>query len=152
LRPKLKVYLDTSVVSALYDERNPERKSLTESFFSEISKFEIYVSTFTLAEIEKTPDLDIKQRMNQKISEFLVLNISDDVEGLAKEIIESGAISDAYSEDAYHISIAIMNEMDYLLSWNFRHIVRKKTKDIIRMLTTINNLRQIEIITPPELL
>lgn len=52
--------------------------------------------------------------MNEKISEFLVLNISDDVEDLAKEIILSGAISDAYSEDAYHISIAIMNEIDYL--------------------------------------
>lgn len=114
MRPKLKLYLDTSVLSALFDERNPERKSLTESFFSEINKFEIYISTFTLAEIEKTPDLEIKQRMNEKISEFLVLNISDDVEDLAKEIILSGAISDAYSEDAYHISIAIMNEIDYL--------------------------------------
>jgi predicted nucleic acid-binding protein len=41
MRPKLKLYLDTSVISALFDERNPERKSLTESFFAEISKFDI---------------------------------------------------------------------------------------------------------------
>ena len=33
MKHKLKVYLDTSVISALFDDRNPERKSLTESFF-----------------------------------------------------------------------------------------------------------------------
>jgi len=71
---------------------------------------------------------------------------------LTQEILQSNAINKAYSEDAYHIAIAIINKMDFLLSWNFRHIVRKKTKDIIRMITTLNNLRQIEIITPAELL
>ncbi|MBY9019340.1 MAG: PIN domain nuclease, partial [Candidatus Lokiarchaeota archaeon] len=74
------------------------------------------------------------------------------IEEIADEIILSGAINQSYLEDAFHIATAIMNEMDYLLSWNFRHIVRKKTKDIIRMITTINNLRQIEIVTPAELL
>ncbi len=49
-------------------------------------------------------------------------------------------------------AVAIINEMDFLLSWNFRHLVRKKTKDIVRMISTLNNLRQIEIITPAELL
>lgn len=57
-----------------------------------------------------------------------------------------------YSEDAYHVAVAIINNVDFLLSWNFRHIVRKKTKDIIKMIITINNLRQVEIITPAELL
>lgn len=50
------------------------------------------------------------------------------------------------------IAVAIINNVDFLLSWNFRHIVRKKTKDIIKMIITINNLRQVEIITPAELL
>ena len=152
MRPKLKLYLDTSVISALFDERNPERKSLTESFFAEISKFDIYVSTFTLAEIEKTPDPVVKKKMIGKVSKIQVLNITSDIEEIADEIILSGAINQSYLEDAFRIATAIMNEMDYLLSWNFRHIVRKKTKDIIRMITTINNLRQIEIVTPAELL
>ena len=42
--------------------------------------------------------------------------------------------------------------MDFLLSWNFRHIVRNKTRDIVRMINTLNNLKQISIITPAELL
>lgn len=90
--------------------------------------------------------------MNEKIANFSILNISDDIEVLVKDLIRKGAINESYSEDAYHIAIAIINEMDFLLSWNFRHIVRKKTKDIVRMICTLNNLRQIEIITPAELL
>jgi predicted nucleic acid-binding protein len=39
LKHRLKVYLDTSVFSALFDERNPERRSLTESFFKEIENY-----------------------------------------------------------------------------------------------------------------
>ncbi|TFF88338.1 MAG: hypothetical protein EU550_01475 [Promethearchaeota archaeon] len=152
MKPKLKVYLDTSVVSALFDERNPERKSLTESFFEEIEIFEVYISNYTILEIEKTPDETIKEKMKDKIIQYSVLSTSKEVEELANEIIQSGAINKAYMEDAYHISIAILNDMDFLLSWNFRHIVRKKTKDIIRMITTLSNLRQIEILTPAELL
>ena len=152
MKHRLKVYLDTSVISALFDERNPERKSLTESFFKEIENFETFISNITIAEIEKTPDKQIKKNMKQKIEDFSVLTLSDEIEELSIEIIQSGAINESYSEDAYHIAIAIINEMDFLLSWNFRHIVRKKTKDIVRMICTLSNLRQIEIITPAELL
>ena len=51
----MRIYLDTSVLSALFDERNPERKSLTEAFFKEIESFETYISEITIAEIERTP-------------------------------------------------------------------------------------------------
>jgi len=40
----------------------------------------------------------------------------------------------------------------YLLSWNFKHIVRRKTRDIVRMVNTLNNFRQIEIMALAELL
>lgn len=152
MKPKLKLYLDTSVVSALFDERNPERKSLTDSFFEECEKFRIYISDITIAEIGKTPDEEIKNLMNEKIAKFFVLEVSDEVEDLTREIIQKGAVNESYLEDAYHIAIAIINEMDILLSWNFRHIVRNKTRDIVRVICTLNNLRQIEIITPAELL
>ncbi|PXF52775.1 MAG: hypothetical protein C4B56_04375 [Candidatus Methanophagaceae archaeon] len=43
MRRKIRVYLVTSVISALFDERNPERKSLTEAFFAEIDNFETFI-------------------------------------------------------------------------------------------------------------
>jgi len=152
MKYRLKIYLDTSVISALFDEKNPERKTLTELFFSEIKNYDVYVSSITIAEVNNTPDEELKQKMKKKLEPFSVLTISEEVEDLTKKILEMNAIQESYSEDAYHVAVAIINNVDFLLSWNFRHIVRKKTKDIIKMIITINNLRQVEIITPAELL
>lgn len=148
----MKIYLDTSVISALFDDKNPERKVLTEEFFSIKKDFQIYISEISLAEIKKTPDIKIREKMNNFICKFSTLKLTNTVESLAKKYISYGAIPSTYTEDAYHIGIAVINEVDYLLSWNFRHIVRKKTRDIVRMVNTLNNLKNIEIITPAELL
>ena len=149
---KLKTYLDTSVISALFDERNPERKSLTESFFNEIESFAPSVSEITIAEIERTPDPALRSEMKEVAMQFPALPITDDVEGLADEYVRYGAVPDSYLEDAYHIAVAVINEMDCILSWNFRHIVRRKTRDIVKMVNTVNAFRHIEIMTPAELL
>ena len=140
------------MISALFDERNPERRSLTESFFREIDNFETHVSEITVAEIERAPDLELRNKMKETTSLFSILPLTDDVEWLTNEYVRYGAVPKSYLEDAYHIAIAVVNEMDYLLSWNFKHIVRRKTRDIVRMVNTLNNLRQIEIMTPAELL
>jgi len=148
----MRIYLDTSVISALFDARNPERKSLTEAFFTEIENFEPHISEITVAEIERTPDPELQNKMKEMVSQFSLLTVTDDVEWLAKEYVRYDAVPESYPEDTYHIAIAVINEMDYLLSWNFRHIVRRKTKDIIRMVNTLNGLSQIEIMAPGELL
>jgi len=148
----MKMYLDTSVISALFDDRNPERQALTEEFFSRIDIYDVYISELTIAEIESTPDQSLKNKMKQIIKDFSVLEINESVEELAKECVNYGAVPESYQEDAYHIAVAILNEMDYLISWNFRHIVRRITKDIVRMISTLRNLKQVEITTPGELL
>ena len=152
MKRKMKLYLDTSVISALFDERNPERKSLTESFFKETGDYEVFVSEITIAEIERTPEPVIQIKMRKAIFPFSILALNEEVEHLAAEYIRHMAIPDGYPEDAYHIAIAVVNDMDFLLSWNFRHIVRRRTKDIVRMVNTTNKFGEIEIITPAELL
>lgn len=78
--------------------------------------------------------------------------MTDRIEELANEYVRHKAVPESYPEDTYHIAIAVINEMDYLLSWNFRHLVRRKTRDIVRMINTLENLNHVEIITPAELL
>lgn len=63
----MKIYLDTSVISALFDDRNPERKVLTEEFFSKIGIYNTYISELTVAEIERTPDQTLRSKMKQAI-------------------------------------------------------------------------------------
>ncbi|MBU7027742.1 MAG: PIN domain-containing protein [Theionarchaea archaeon] len=152
MKKKIKVYLDTSVISALFDKRNPERKSLTEVFFTFIEEFDPYISEITGSEIERTPNAELRTNMKNTIVQFPVLFLTEDSEWLANEYIRYGAVPERYTEDAYHIAVAVINEMDFLLSWNFKHIVRRKTKDIVAMVNTLNRLKHIEIMTPAELL
>ncbi|MHA1784898.1 MAG: PIN domain-containing protein [Candidatus Helarchaeota archaeon] len=148
----MKIYLDTSVISALFDKNNPERQSLTRNFFNNLNNFEVYISEITILEIDRVPDNNLKVEMNKISSQYSILSLSENIESLASLYIKNGAIPEKYSEDAYHIAIAVINEIDFLLSWNFRHIVKRKTKDIVRMVNTLNNLKQIEIMTPAELI
>lgn len=152
LKTKIKIYLDTSVISALFDDKNPERKSLTEEFFANIGDFEVYVSNLTMAEIEKTTDEGLKDNMLKAIEKLSVLELTGEDETLAKEYIAQGGIPENFPEDAYHIAVAACNSMEFILSWNYRHIVRRKTKDVIRMVNTIKGYPNIEITTPGEML
>lgn len=68
MKRKTRVYLDTSVNSVLFDERNHERKSLTETFFREIGNFETFISEFTVAEIECTPDTALRRKMKEAVA------------------------------------------------------------------------------------
>jgi len=152
IKSKFKVYLDSSVISALYDSRNPDRKALTEEFFNQINNFDVFISEINIQEIERTNNIKLKTKMKNLISGFHQLLLNDEIDHLAKEYISYGAIPETYSEDAYHIAVSVINELDYLLSWNFKHFIRRRTREIVKMINTLNNLKQIEIITPAELL
>jgi len=140
------------VISAYFDQRNPERLFLTRAFFHRIDAYEVLVSEVTVAEIEQVRDLILKNEMLTLIGPFPVLRLTHISEQLAAEYVRSGAVPKSYPEDAYHLALAVTGDVDLILSWNFRHIVRRKTKDIVRMISTMRGLRQVEIATPAELL
>ena len=91
MKRKLKIYLDTSVISALFDARNPERKSLTESFFEQIESFDPFISEITVAEIERTPDPALRSKMKEVALQFTSLPLTDDIKGLADEYVRATA-------------------------------------------------------------
>jgi predicted nucleic acid-binding protein len=70
MRRRMRVYLDTSVISALFNERNPERKSLTKAFFEEVGNFEAFISEITVAEIERTLDIALRSKMKEAVEQF----------------------------------------------------------------------------------
>jgi predicted nucleic acid-binding protein len=123
---KIKLYLDTSVPSAYYDTSRPLRQLITQKWFeNEALSYELYISVITVEEIGKIKN-DVKR---QNISELTVkykmkvLGISDKAKELADEYMKKGAIPESEPEDAYHIAIASINELNALASWNFKHIV-----------------------------
>lgn len=69
---------------------------------------------------------------------------------MKQKIYLDTSIPSMYYDD-YHIAIATVNQMDFLVSWNFRHIVNVKTKQMVNLINLQNGYKTIEIIAPPEL-
>ena len=149
---EFKIYLDTSVISALFDIRNPERQDLTESFIKNIGDYECYISEVVLAEINDIKHISLKEKFRNAVINYKVLEINEENRKLSNRYIENNAIPKKYSEDALHIAIATLNKIDYLLSWNFRHIVKIKTRKIINEVNLSLGYSKLKIITPAELL
>lgn len=145
-----KVYLDTSVISALYDERTPERLQLTQKAWNNLNKYKVCISELVLDELKAAPDEKRKYFLDS-VSEFKVLNILQEAKDLANEYIAADIFPEKYRDDALHVAIAAVNNIKYLLSWNFEHLVKVKTRKMVSLINTKLDYNEIEIIAPPEL-
>ncbi len=152
MHKRIRVYLDTSVISALFDGRNPERQGLTREFFEQMETFDVYISEVVLAEIDDIRDAQLKNKLINAAISFEILPIDEESRRLASEYVTQGAIPADYSEDALHIAISTINAIDYLLSWNFRHIVKVKTRRIVNMVNLSLGYSDLKIVTPAELI
>jgi len=147
----VKVYLDTSVPSAYYDNRQPERQKMTKDFWPMLKDYEVSVSDVTIGELKRHKDERIKENMLNLIKDYDVLKSSPESEALAKAYVENGIIKERFKEDADHIAIATIAEVDYLISWNFGHLVNVKTRERVKALNILKGYKPIEIIALPEL-
>jgi hypothetical protein len=79
------------------------------------------------------------------------LEINDAADRLAKRFLEEGAIPVSSPEDALHISLATVHGMDFLLTWNFRHINNAELKTRIRNIIEAEGYESPVICSPEEL-
>ena len=72
-------------------------------------------------------------RRLEVIKDFAVLDLNDEVERIAKSLLDGGYIPTKNIEDAIHIALATVHGMDYLVTWNFRHINNATMRSRIRV-------------------
>jgi predicted nucleic acid-binding protein len=145
-----KVYLDTSVISALFDSRTPERKSLTKLMWQNLKEYDVYISEIVMEEISLVSD-ELKTSFTAAVDKFTILTLTDEIENLAMEYVKQGIFPQKYYDDALHVAFASVNRIDYLLSWNFKHLVKVKTRRLVALLNSLKEYQPVEIIAPPEL-
>ena len=78
------------------------------------------------------------------------LTLGYDSQLLAKEYMKRNIIPAKYEDDAFHIAIASVNNLDVIVSWNFKHIVKLKTKREVAGINTLMGYKPIEIYSPLE--
>lgn len=148
---KLKIFLDTSVYSAIFDKRDINRQSLTKDFWSNIEKYDLYYSEINVEEIEAVRDVELKKKMKALLEEGKRIEVTEEVEYLSKRYIEEGLIPKIYENDAHLVALTTVHSLDILVSWNFKHLVKRKTRIGVNLINLKEGYKTIEILAPPEL-
>ncbi len=79
------------------------------------------------------------------------LSVSEEAQVIAEQLISALAVPAKSEEDALHIGIAAANSIDFLLTWNFKHINNASTKTAIRRVIEGLGYQCPELCSPEEL-
>lgn len=152
---KLKVYLDTSVISHLHQLDATEKMNDTLVFWEDLmhKKYNIFTATTTLTEIADCGEQK-RNLLEKHLSEidFSLISLSPEIELLANKIIEQGILTKKSYDDCIHIASAVISECDLIASWNFKHMVNIKTINGIRAVNLLSGYKPIDIYTPSMLI
>ncbi|HLW78809.1 MAG TPA: PIN domain-containing protein [Terriglobia bacterium] len=143
--------MDTSVFSALYDNRVSDRRRETEEFWERRGQCEIATSELTREELEQTPDPARRAALRQLLDSVVVHPVSDEMRRLAASYVRSGTFTAVTYNDALHVAAAVLTNQDILLSWNFKHLVNRRRRAQINEGNISLGLPTIEIVAPPEM-
>lgn len=156
---KFKIYLDTSVINFLFADDAPEKKEVTVDFFDGIvgqDIYDIYVSAIVIDEINKTRNVEKRQKLLDVIRHYNIplIDLSgarSEIEKLAGLYIENKIIPVNKLEDALHVAIATVHEFDLLLSWNYKHLANvNKERQILLINISEGYTKPFRLITPME--
>jgi hypothetical protein len=147
-----KVYLETTLFN-FYVDKDRDAHTDTVKLFKEISqrKYEAYTSTYVTEELENAPEAK-RDKMMKLITKYniAVLAPTDEAVRIADIYVAEGVIPQKYHTDGLHIAIATVNDLDIIVSMNFRHIVKRKTILATGKINNLNGYRAIEIYSPME--
>ena len=124
---KLTVYIETTIPSLLtsWPSRDVEiagQQIATRDWWEKRRcDFELYVSPEVLSEAAQG-DAEAARARLEAIRSLPVLAVTDEVEQLTRRILATGLIPPRATRDAAHIAFASVYGMDFLLTWNCRHI------------------------------
>ena len=148
---KTRLYLDTSVVSAYFDERTPNRLQYTRAFWTVVNtdEYELYTSEVTLLELVRTPSPERFLEMWQLISGYPSLLLTDRSRKLASAFLAENLVPPKKYEDAQHLALAVENGLHSLVSWNFKHMVNMRLQRRLPVVAAKNGFfRQLLLVTP----
>lgn len=151
------VYIETSVISYLASK--PRRDLIAtanqqvtlEWWQSCYPKYDPYISQIVVQESE-AGDQEAAEKRLRVIRSLPLLELSQNVYALAHVLLEDGPLPEKASRDAIHIAVATVHGMDYLLTWNYKHIANASMRNAIIRICHAQGYEIPVICTPQELI
>jgi len=153
---KRKVYIETTIPSYLTawpsrDLVKAGQQQITREWWEIRDRFELVVSQLVIQEAGGGDPVAAAERL--KVLEGLaVLTISDEATALAQRLLEEGSLPQVAAADALHIAIAVVGGVEYLMTWNCRHIANATMRHKIETVCRLSGYEPSVICTPAELM
>ena len=154
---KAKVYIETTVISYLTARPNRDvviagHQKITRDWWQTCRKrFDVVASQLVVREASAGDSRAAQERI-EKLTTLTLLEVMEEAVSLAQELLSTGAVPEKAAEDALHLAIAVTNGVEYLLTWNCKHLanatMRTKIEDVCRSA----GYEPVIICTPEELL
>lgn len=154
---KESVYIETTIISYLTawlsrDLIRAAHQQITQEWWhNRRNDFEMFISEFVINEAS-SGDKDAAEERLKVLQEIPLLDVNLEVENLAKSLISEKALPIKAATDALHIAVAAVHGINYLLSWNCKHIANAEMQKIIGKVCSKNGYKCPIICTPEELL
>ena len=154
---KPKVYLETTIPSLLTawpsrDVLIAGQQQATRDWWNERrGRYQIFVSGLVLAE-SRRGDASAAKARDEVLAACRVLEYTEAAQLLARKILSSRLLPAKAAVDAAHITVAAVHEMDFLLTWNCRHIANAAIVDDVRAVIAGAGYAPPVICTPYELM
>lgn len=150
------VYIETSVVS--YLTARPSRdliraahQAVTQLWWERRGRFSLYIADPVIQEACAGDGIAAARRL-AALEPLALLDLTDEVLGLARRLIEGGGLPGKASVDATHVAIATVHGIEYLVTWNCRHIANAEMRSRIEDICRDAGYRPPVICTPDQLL
>ncbi len=140
----------TSVIGGCFDD---EFKIYSNKLIENIKKEKItgVISDITIRELEDAPDF-VKEHFIQYKRKLEIVELTSEIKDLAMNYIIENIVSERYYEDALHIAFGTINQVDVLVSWNFKHIVNFNKIIQFNGVNLKNGYKTLQIYSPLEVL
>jgi predicted nucleic acid-binding protein len=154
IRPK--IYVETSVISYLTSrtatlEHLKQKQEITRTWWEQREDYDLFISSTVFDEIDIGDQFASELRV--AAAKYLpVLAATPEVKRLSEILLDKKAVPHKASQDAVHIAYASLYEMDYLLTWNQKHILNRQQLIKIGHILYQEGLKFPYICTPQYLL
>jgi predicted nucleic acid-binding protein len=146
---KQRIYIDTSVFGGYFDEEFSEH---TIPLFDRLrnEEFVLLFSNVTQEELENAPEKvkNLVRGLKADYTEYL--ETTGEVVDLATAYITEKVVGTTSYADCLHIALATISRADFLVSWNFKHIVNIQRIRGYNSINIKNGYKQLEIRSPRE--
>ena len=154
---KNSVYIETSIVSYLTarpsnDIRSVSQQNITSEWWDvRRNDFDLFISEFVIVEASRGDKNAAAKRLTA-IEGIAELEVLDTTAELAKSLIYQGSLPIKAEIDAFHVAVAATHGVEFLLTWNCKHIANALMRPKIEQVCRENGFEPPIICTPTELL